>query len=550
MNLLLGVAPLPTVEPSGATAGKEAGAPPELLFGALMQTALGPSRVTSLLPLAKTASMPSGTQAASVPGQTARPADDTLAAACRPLVPATRDGERALLDDLLVSPGWDFEALETTSGDIYDKARSVLQGRAAIQAAAVSDEYSPAATNPPGSIGTGTFVPTPAALQLIQDLTPQPLDTLPAGAYIITDARAAEGRLMLDLSPKDPGHPAIRISLPLPQPSEIPAPHVSVPASAARVPLESGASPTALESWFEKVSLKELVVTPAAGHGSAQAGGAAASSEAPCKFEILAENAGRDVVIVTTPAGSDIRFRLLQNRAARPASPGTPGAALAGAKTTPRPAAAAPDTADGHFTDSRLFPLTREIRFLTLAGGRGKAPDASGEAAATLAGSAKGAGADDLRTAAAGERVQTPPARFTLPADVKTALRPGGDSVELRIDPEHLGPARLHLTVRDEHLSARVIVETARAKHTIENSLDRLVETLARADIKVDHIEVAIGQQGARGQWFAQHAPHWPRSGASGGRFDRDDETAPAPPAVPATGSSGYLGAGGVDVLA
>ncbi len=99
-------------------------------------------------------------------------------------------------------------------------------------------------------------------------------------------------------------------------------------------------------------------------------------------------------------------------------------------------------------------------------------------------------------------------ARFTLPDDIRTALRPGGNSVTINIEPEHLGHARLNLVLRGDGLRARVIVESVQAKALVEKSIDQLTDQLSRVDVKVESIEVSVGNRDAGNQFF-RHSHAW-----------------------------------------
>ncbi|MDD3731157.1 MAG: flagellar hook-length control protein FliK [candidate division Zixibacteria bacterium] len=82
--------------------------------------------------------------------------------------------------------------------------------------------------------------------------------------------------------------------------------------------------------------------------------------------------------------------------------------------------------------------------------------------------------------------------RFTLPDNLKQILKPNGRSVTIKMEPENLGPARLFLTVRDNTLSVRLMVENVQAKQLVESSLDQLTQQLSRYGIKVDYLEVGV----------------------------------------------------------
>lgn len=155
------------------------------------------------------------------------------------------------------------------------------------------------------------------------------------------------------------------------------------------------------------------------------------------------------------------------------------------------------------------------------------------------------------REVTAERSLQPQPVRFTLPDDVRGMLRPNGRSVQLRIDPQHLGPARLHLTMHSDRLRAVVVVDNVQAKQTVEASLDRLVESLAKADIRVDQIEVNVDQHQGRDPQSGRQ----PQFGGTGGRWrgvetERETVVAAAAPVSSYRDDSGYVGAGGVNLLA
>ncbi|MBD3404480.1 hypothetical protein GF420_16440, partial [candidate division GN15 bacterium] len=148
---------------------------------------------------------------------------------------------------------------------------------------------------------------------------------------------------------------------------------------------------------------------------------------------------------------------------------------------------------------------------------------------------------------AAATRRELPQVRFTLPDDIARGMKPGGRSVSIAIEPENLGPARLHLAMRDNALTARVTVETSHAKAMVEQSLDQLSQQLSRAGIKVDLIEVNVSGEQAR-QQFSD------RSFAKRRRIrlqDSEHETLHASEAAGTTGSQhrpSLLGPSGVNL--
>lgn len=525
LNLLLGIAPMQTATgpvPSGESQ------PAAVLFGDLMNAALGSARATSADPRQAIGSMPPGM------GETEKP---EFTALYEPRVTAMMPGKAAVqsMDAAAVFsgntiPGWDFDAPQVMP---TEPAKVSFSGE---QPMMQSGERT---VLPFGMMPMGAPMMPGEAI---------PVEMLPVGEYVITKSSIHNGQLTLDIVAKDAlsdmKQPTIRITLPLADFAETANPKTALPNSTARTQLDGVPSQPKLEAWFGKLNLKELVITSTNGNNQASVSPEKTSS-APCKFEILAENAGRDVALVTTPAGSDIKIRSLQNRTARPESIETNGLPGRSGSSAPRVAVATPDTADGRFAGENQLPFERDSRFLPLAA-KGKTVEQKTDVMPTLSESTRTA-AD---SAMSRERVEAMPARFSLPDNVRTALKPNGHSVQLKIDPEHLGPARLNLIMREEHLSARVVVDSAQAKQAIEGSLDRLVETLARADIKVDSIEVAVGQQGEREGWFAQQGSQRARFVRTGHFKGIENESAAVPAAIAMGTSPSYIGAGGVNVLA
>ncbi|MEW6412667.1 MAG: flagellar hook-length control protein FliK [Candidatus Zixiibacteriota bacterium] len=150
-----------------------------------------------------------------------------------------------------------------------------------------------------------------------------------------------------------------------------------------------------------------------------------------------------------------------------------------------------------------------------------------------------------------GNRVIRSDVRFIMPADIKTSLKPNGQSVTLRIEPENLGPARLSLSLKDDKLTARISVESAPAKAALESNLDRLVTQLTKADINVDQIEITITGDSAHNEFF-QRQPHWHHRVTY--RSSQSDDINLGQPDIVApdilTKAAQYAGPAGVNLLA
>ena len=147
-------------------------------------------------------------------------------------------------------------------------------------------------------------------------------------------------------------------------------------------------------------------------------------------------------------------------------------------------------------------------------------------------------------------RVDQPAVRFTLPDNLSEVIKQGSRSITLKIEPEHLGPARLNLVMNENSLSARLTVESLPAKLAVQNSIDQLTDQLARAGIRLDHIEVSLQGGGAHNQFFHRQAD-WFRSQRQTPRVANEEILSPmsVAPAMPIPLAS-YLTSGGVNLYA
>ena len=144
------------------------------------------------------------------------------------------------------------------------------------------------------------------------------------------------------------------------------------------------------------------------------------------------------------------------------------------------------------------------------------------------------------------------PVKVVLPEQTKLSGDNRSHSLIIKIEPEHLGPARLDLHLKNEVLTARLTVETAAAKTTLENSINSLKEQLARADIKVEQIQINVRGETNYDQLF-ERQPQWQKfSSAHQNRFNARDFLEPIGPVnqINSFIQNQYVGAGGVNVLA
>jgi len=149
-------------------------------------------------------------------------------------------------------------------------------------------------------------------------------------------------------------------------------------------------------------------------------------------------------------------------------------------------------------------------------------------------------------------RVRVQPVRFILPDNLTTTLRPNGRAVTLWIEPEHLGPAKLSLSMYNDKLRARLVVNDFQARAAVEGSLDRLLQQLSRAGVAVDHIEVTVGGDGARDGRFERHSQrnHLSNQVGRGNLTDVLNPEQQAAAIAPVSPLTSYMRATGINVLA
>jgi flagellar hook-length control protein FliK len=149
------------------------------------------------------------------------------------------------------------------------------------------------------------------------------------------------------------------------------------------------------------------------------------------------------------------------------------------------------------------------------------------------------------------QQTTLPPVRFSLPDNITSALKTNVRSVMISIEPDNLGPAKLHLAMHNDALTARLTVESVHAKAAVESSLDQLTDQLARAGVKVHHVEVSVSG-GDVGSNMFERRPIWnakprPSTQSIDRLFDLSTES-PTPPS--SYRSPGYVRADSVNVFA
>jgi hypothetical protein len=144
-----------------------------------------------------------------------------------------------------------------------------------------------------------------------------------------------------------------------------------------------------------------------------------------------------------------------------------------------------------------------------------------------------------------------PTVKMTIPEMNLKQFSAGGQTIMIKIEPEQLGPARLNLTLRNQVLTARVIVDTPMARMAIMNSLDQLTDQLSRAGIDVDRIDVTLSGDNAREQFLDRRSAwdHAQKTLRHDDEFDDGSEPKIIAPIMTAR-SNEYMGADRVNLLA
>lgn len=83
--------------------------------------------------------------------------------------------------------------------------------------------------------------------------------------------------------------------------------------------------------------------------------------------------------------------------------------------------------------------------------------------------------------------------RLVLPKELNAAGVKSGQTIILKMEPEHLGNVRLTLTTHQDSVTGRLVVDNAAARSMVQSNLDNLYDQLSRQGIRLDHFEVSLG---------------------------------------------------------
>ena len=70
----------------------------------------------------------------------------------------------------------------------------------------------------------------------------------------------------------------------------------------------------------------------------------------------------------------------------------------------------------------------------------------------------------------------------------------GHGELSLRLNPEHLGSVHLTISANADGVTARIVTETTQAQRAMEHSRDQLREALEQRGLRLDTLEVSVGQ--------------------------------------------------------
>ncbi len=76
--------------------------------------------------------------------------------------------------------------------------------------------------------------------------------------------------------------------------------------------------------------------------------------------------------------------------------------------------------------------------------------------------------------------------------EIKVVIKPSQTSMELQLNPEHLGKVNLSLTSKEGVMTAQFITQTQAAKEAIESQMQVLKQNLENQGVKVEAIEVNV----------------------------------------------------------
>ncbi len=403
------------------------------------------------------------------------------------------------------------------------------------------------------------FVTDPMPLQnnALRDIINRVPTDLKPGTYDVLSVETVNGSVNLELSSQNGGEP-IRLSMPASLLSEQAGVNNSSGSMIGRTALDGmPRADSSVDRLLASLNLKEIQISEV----TARTETAATST---MQISLIGENPGQTLTIKARLDKDNLRAtKNIEKTNAEVGSKNLPTSTRVGTQV----ASAGNNTGGGNSQNANLAaggngpnqlpqgsaakPMEQEFN-LSLQKGGGLADLLSLDGNQTAV-SAPGGAATGLNTDTESvSQLRAQPMRFTLPDDLDSQLKPGGRAVTIRIEPENLGPARLSLSYHNDQLRARLAVHSPEAKLLIEQSIDKLNEQLARADIKVDYIEVTISGEDSNQESLEQRAL-WQRMNRRALNLDSEDNAEieeSEPLRVPPAMVGSYAGPQGINVLA
>ena len=389
-------------------------------------------------------------------------------------------------------------------------------------------------------------LPNPQVLALLNQV---PV-ALPAGRFAVLWSKVTDGTLQMEVASQDSPNQVIKLSLPtaLLHQTNIPQSNPAISAAGIAGQVNAGpriplADPFATTERFDqllaRVNVKEIEISPA------QISATTNVASNQVAVTLAAENSGVPIVV----AGRMNKNQIMASAQRRPQTMET----IPGRKD-----------AETGVTDSEGSPVKNSAAkssTVVAASIDDTAFDSFSALIEKNSGvSAKTSGAEPSMAMPKGTRqeragsaalIDRPAVRMTVQQEMPNLSHLEGRTLMIKLEPEYLGSARLHLTMRQDTLSARVMVETPQAKAAVEGSLSQLTDQLTKAGIKIDYIDVWVRGGGAQNQFFHKQT-NWFRTQNSRVTLSRDVE-AISPDLSKATISrpmAGYVAADRVNIYA
>jgi|GEM_PF-5986022 flagellar hook-length control protein FliK len=147
-------------------------------------------------------------------------------------------------------------------------------------------------------------------------------------------------------------------------------------------------------------------------------------------------------------------------------------------------------------------------------------------------------------------RAEVPAVRFVLPENVRESIIRPGNTITLRMEPEHLGSVRLTLTAHNNTLTGRIVVESPAAKLAVESNVHILQNRLSEEGLHLEQFQVSVGGEQARQFGHSDGSQFGQAPTAQTLSSGRTATSIAATSAAPSMTGGGYVNAGGVNWLA